>query len=92
MNDYYEQPTKIGGSMSDGISPGRGKVRLRLAQDDASEGLILTNVHFFPNSPSSLVSLALLNDSSILHDNENKTFYDRHTITNHRKLPTITPT
>lgn len=79
MIDYHEHPTKIGGSTSDGISPGRGKVRLRLAKKDGSEGLILnlSNVYFLPNSPSNLVSLALLNDSDLLHDNENEVLYDR---------------
>ena len=37
----------------------------------------LSNVYFLPNSPSNLVSLALLNDSNILHDNENEVLYDR---------------
>ena len=76
-----EQPTKIGGSISDGISPGRGKIRLRLSLKDGSEGLILNlqNIYYLPKSPCNLVSLGLLNDSGIYHDNENKTLYEVNT-------------
>ena len=61
MIDYCEHPTKVGGSTCDGISPGRGKVRLRLARKDGSEGLILNlpNVYFLLNSPSNLVNPCL---------------------------------
>ena len=83
MIDYCEHPINIGGSTCDGISPGRGKVRLRLARKDGSEGLILnlSNVYFLPNRPSNLVNLALLNDSNILLDNENETLYDHNSRT-----------
>lgn len=79
MTDFTERPTGVGGSTSDGVPPGRGKVKIRLALEDGTEGLILnlTNVYFLPNSPSNLVSLGLLNDSVIYHDNENQTLYDR---------------
>lgn len=77
MTGYQELPTRIGGSTSDGVSPGRGSIRLRLALKDGSEGLIpnLRNVYYLPNSPCNLVSLGLLNDSGIFHDNENETLY-----------------
>lgn len=77
MTEYYDKPTKIGGSTSDGSSPGRGKIRIRLGLEDGSEGLVLNlrNVYYFPSSPCNLVSLGLLNDSGILHDNENETLY-----------------
>lgn len=77
MTDYYEQPTNVGGSTSEGISPGRGKVRLRLSQKDGSEGVILnlSDVYFLPHSPSNLVSLGRLNSNHIFHDNENETLY-----------------
>lgn len=77
MTEYRELPTRIGGSTSDGVSSGRGKIRLRLALKDGSEGLVLNlrNVFYIPNSPCNLVSLGLLNDSGIFHDNENETLY-----------------
>lgn len=80
MANYVERPTRIGGSTSEGISPGRGKVRLRLAVSKR-EGVTLTlnNVYYLPSSPSNLVSLALLNDNKIYLDNENETLYDSKT-------------
>lgn len=77
MTEYREQPTKIGGSTSDGVSPGRGRIRLRLGLKDGFEGLILNpqNVYYLPKSPCNLVSLGLLNDSGIYHDNENEVLY-----------------
>lgn len=79
MTDYSASPTKVGGSTSDGLSPGRGTVKIRLAKEDGSEGLILNlrNIFYLPNSPSNLVSLGLLNDAGIYHDNENQTLYDK---------------
>ena len=77
MTEYREHPTKVGGSTSDGVSPGRGKIRLRLGLEDDSEGLILNlqNVYCLPYSPCNLVSLGLLNNSGIYHDNEHENFY-----------------
>ena len=77
MTDYYKRPTNVGGSTSEGISPGRGKVRLRLSQKDGSEGVILnlSDVYFLPHSPCNLVSLGRLNNHNIYHDNENETLY-----------------
>lgn len=78
MMEYHERPTRIGGSTSNGVSSGREKIRLRLSQKDGSEGVILNlkDVFYLPSSPSNLVSLALLNNSGIFHDNENETLYD----------------
>lgn len=77
MTAYQERPTKVGGSTSYGVSPGRGRVRLRLGLEDGSEGLILNleNVYYLPNSPCNLVSLGLLNNSGIFHDNEHQNLY-----------------
>ena len=77
MTEYQERPTKVGGSTSDGVSPERGKVRLRLGLEDDSEGLILNlqNVYYLPNSPCNLVSLGLLNNSGIFHNNEHENLY-----------------
>ncbi len=81
MTKFYDKPTRIGGSISDGVSPGRGKVRLRLSQKDGTEGVILNlkDVFFPPSSPCNLVSLALLNNHKIFHDNENETLHDLET-------------
>lgn len=78
MTDFTENPTKVGGSTSDGISPGRGKVKIRLALKDGTEGLVLTltNVFYLPHSPSNLINLDLLNDAGIYHHNEDQTLYD----------------
>ena len=81
MTDFKENPTKVGGSTSDGISPGRGKVKIRLALQDGKEGLVLalTNVFYLPHSLSNLVSLGLQNDAGIFHHNEDQALYDLET-------------
>ena len=68
---------KIGGSTLDGISLGKGKIRLKLVFKDNSENLILNlqNVFYLPNSPCNLLSLGFLNNSDIYHENKNETFY-----------------
>ncbi len=77
MTEYYNKPTRSGGSTSDRSSSGRGKTRLQWSFEDGSEGLVLNlrNVYYLPSSPCNLVSLGLLNSSGILHDNQNKTLY-----------------
>ncbi len=77
MTEYCTHPIRIGGLTSDRISPGRGKIRLRLALKDGSEGLILNlhNVFYLFNSPCNLLSLGFLNNSGIYHDNKNETLY-----------------
>ena len=56
---------------------GRGRVRFRLALKDGLKSLILNlrNVYYLLNSVCNLVSLGLLNDSGIFHDNKNETLY-----------------
>lgn len=78
MTEYYNKPTRIGGSTSDRLSPGRRKIRLRLAQKNGSEGMVLDlkDIFLLPSSPSNLVSLALLNNGRIYHNNENETLYN----------------
>lgn len=63
--------------MSNEVSPSRKRMRLQLAFKDRTEGLILNlqNVYYLPNSLYNLVSLGLLNDSRIYHQNENKTLH-----------------
>ena len=77
MTEYYNKSTKIGWSTSDGSSPGKGKIRLQLDFEAGSEDLLLNlqNVYYLPSSSCNFVSLGLLNNSTILHDNENKTLY-----------------
>lgn len=77
MTDYYEQLTNVGGSTSESIFQGQGKVQLRLSQKDGSEGVIfnLSDVYFLPHSPCNLVSLRKLNSNYIFYDNENETLY-----------------
>lgn len=81
MIEYHTHLTRIGGSISDGVSSGRGKIQLKLALKDRSKGLILNlhNVFYLPNSPCNLLSLGLFNNSGIYHDNKNKTFYKIYT-------------
>lgn len=78
MTDFIENPTKVRGSTSDGITPGRKKVKIKLALKDGTKGLILTltNIFYFPNSPFNLVSLGLLNNADIYHHNEEKMLYN----------------
>ncbi len=81
MTGYHDKPTRIGGSTANGVSPGRGKVRLRLSLKNGCEGVVLNlnDVFLLPSSPSNLVSLGLLNIHGIFYDNENETLYDRRT-------------
>ena len=81
MTEYHERLTWIGGSTADGMSPGRGKVRLRLSLKDSRERVILDlkNVFLLPQSPSNLVTLGILNNHGILYNNENEMLYDRTT-------------
>ena len=73
-----EKSTKIGGSISEGVSLGKGKVQLRLANDN-EDGVILNlkKVYYLPSSPSNLVSLALLNDHEIYYKNEKERLYEK---------------
>ncbi len=81
MIDFTENATKVRGSNSDDISPGRGKVKIRLILRDGTEGLVLTltNIFYLPNSLSNLVSLGLLNDAGIYHHNKDQTLYNLET-------------
>ncbi len=75
MTEYYKKPTRFGGSKADGLSPGRRRIQLRLGLKDGSERMILNlrNVYYLPSSSCNLVSVGLLNDSRIFHDNRNQT-------------------
>lgn len=81
MTKYQEKYTKVGGSIFNGVSPRRAKVHLRLGlrlglKNDI-EGLILNfcNVYYLQNSLCYLISLGLLNNSKIYHNNKQKNHY-----------------
>lgn len=52
-------------------------IEMQLGLKDCSKGFILNlqNVYYFLNSPCNLISLELLNNSGIFHDNKNKALY-----------------
>lgn len=77
MTEYREWPTNVGRLMSNWVSSGRCKVCLYLGLKDNCEGVIINlyNVYYFLNSPCHLVSLGLLNNSEIYHNNKKKTLY-----------------
>ena len=81
MTEYHDKPTRIEGSTANGVSPGRGKVRLCLSLKNSCERVVLNlnDVFLLPSSPSNLVSLGLLNIHGIFYNNENETLYDRRT-------------
>lgn len=47
--------------------------------EDETEGVILnlSNVYYQPDSPSNLISLAVLNDNNIFYDNKRQTLYQK---------------
>ncbi len=79
MTHFAERPTRVGGLTSDGVSPGRGTVWIRLALEDRTEGVILNlqNIYYVSNSPSNLISLSLLNDVGVYYDNEQQVLYNK---------------
>lgn len=79
MTVFCNNPSKVRGSISKGISSGHGIVKIRPAMKDGREDLILKlrNVFYLLNSPSNLVNLGLLNDAGIYHNNENQAHFDK---------------
>lgn len=79
MTKYYDKPTQIGGSIADGVSPGREKVCLCLSLKNSRERVVLNlnDMLFLLISPSNLISLSFLNIYRIFYDNENKTLYNK---------------
>ena len=79
MTDFAEKPTRVGRSTSDGVSPGRGTGRIKLALEDGSERIILNlrNVFYLPNGQSNLISLSPLNNVGIYYSNEQQALYDK---------------
>lgn len=79
MIDFEENLSKVRKSTSHSILPNKERVKIRLALEDGTEMIVitLTNVFYFPNSPSNLVSLGLLNNARIFHYNKDQTRYDQ---------------
>lgn len=78
MTELYNKLIQIGSFISDGILPDQRKVRFYLSQRDGTERAIfdLKDIFFLPSSLYNLVSLALLNNHDIFHNNKNKTLYN----------------
>lgn len=81
MTNFEENPTKIKRSISDGILPGKIRVKIRLALKDGIKKMILTliNVFYLFHNPSNLVSLGLLNNTGIFYHNKDQTLYNQKT-------------
>lgn len=77
ITNFIKNLTKVGRLISDGISPGRGKVKIRLALQDKIKELILTliNVFYLPYSLSNLISLGFLNNAGIFYYNKDQILY-----------------
>ena len=77
MTEYQERLTNVDGSTSDRVSLGRQKVCLRLSLKNNLESLILNpqNVYSLLDSFCNLVSLGLLNNSGIFHNNKHENHY-----------------
>lgn len=77
ITKYQKQVIKIDKTKSNRISLERRKIQLWLILKNTFKGFILyfQNVYYPPKSFCNFISLGLLNDSNIYHNNENKTFY-----------------
>lgn len=74
ITEYTKKHMRVGGFIADGILPGGGNIKIRLAKKYGSEALVLTwtNDLYLPNRLSNLVSLDLLNDVKIFHHNKDQ--------------------
>lgn len=81
MIEYYEKPTCIERFMLDELLPKHGKIHLYIAQNDRLEEMILNfkDNFFLSSSPINFISLVLLNNSKIYHNNKNEIFYNINT-------------
>lgn len=79
MTDFTEKQTRVGGSTTNGVSPGRGTVWIRLVLKDKSKGVIINlwDIYHLSNSLLNLISLDPFNDISILYDNKRYNFYNK---------------
>lgn len=79
MTNFVERPTRVKGSTLDGILSGWRTVRIRLALEDGTEGVILNlqNIYYLPNSPLNLISLSLLNNAGVYYGNKQQALYNK---------------
>lgn len=72
-------PTRVGGSIVNGVLPRHIIIQIRLVLKNESKGFIfnLQDIYYLPNSPSNLISLSLLNDISIFYDNKHHNLYNK---------------
>lgn len=81
MTEFKKNPLKVGGSISDDISSGRGSIKMKLALKDNIEELILIIIYVFyvSHSLSHFVSLGLPNNIGIFYHNKDQTIYNQET-------------
>lgn len=79
MTNFKQNPTKVAGSISNNISPGIEKIKIRLALNHSIKRLVLTliNVFYLSHNPLNLVSLDLLNNARIFYHNTDQTLYNQ---------------
>lgn len=77
MTEYCKQLTIVGRSILDKILSRNGKIHPRLGYKNNIEVLILnlSNIYYLLNSLCNLVSLGILNNSSIYHNNKFENLY-----------------
>lgn len=78
MTDFKENPTKIGGSISNSISPNRKSVKIRLVLKNSITALVLTliNILYLPHNLSNFVSLGfLIMNVGIFYYNKDQILY-----------------
>lgn len=73
-----DRPTRIGGITLKEVLPGRGKVRLRLANKNKNGVILnLNNVYYLPSNVLNFVSLVLLNNHRIYYNNKKEKLYEK---------------
>lgn len=79
--EYMEKLIRVKGSIANGISPGKRKVKIWPVIKNGLKSLVLTltNIFYLPYSPSNLISLGFLNYARIYHHNEKQIFHNQST-------------
>lgn len=75
---FMENSIQVKRLTSDGISAGRGKVKIRFILKYRTEDLVftMTNIFYFLNSLSNSISLGFLNDAEIYYYNKDQILYN----------------
>lgn len=78
MTNFYNKQIQIGSFIANKILPGQEKIRLCLSQKNSTKEMVLNlkDVFFLLSSLCNLISLALLNNNRICHNNKNKILYN----------------